>query len=486
MSDELKELMRRVYVEYTNRIGPRVNLTNQEIQLLQDADWFGLLKVPKIRYNLRANTVFDPQIRDEEMQAFDVARSHASHRLEQLPVRLGPMRLIGFTCKRSNDATVCTQSNHTISKDSVNPIKNFDAHLKQNEARSQTVLFSRQAAGIPPFPIDDFKGVGVLHLVMQLPALRSWLWGEPPTNQLSNKPAQTRRSKFFEPPHGIEEWLAENQDAAGLWAGRLPSTQDPLVLAVEAVRNQKDLTGVVTEFDRRRAGLSGFEAAVLRRATEIELQRRELKDLMAEWNETLSDANTPNKQYQALLLCRRQVCRSFLDLDWELDGEVRDFTRKVESALNDPRFMKQWQPVSIVNVNDGELANSLVRALHIVNAQRAAPVKLRWPVPHEVFKTWVTLQQTYGPADDFPSPAEFGLRMSPTQRQLRDLVWRNFDQSSEDDSPQSQYERMRLQPALDVLTKFKQGQYTHQQMLDAVRRCPKMRLLIDDIVKITK
>ena len=230
---------------------------------------------------------------------------------------------------------------------------------------------------------------------------------------------------------------------------------------------------------------------MLRRATEIELQRRELSDLMAEWNVTLSNANTPSKQYQALLRCRRQVCQPFLDLDWELDGAVRDFTRKVESALNEPRFMKQWQPVSVVHVSDGELANSLPRALHIVNAQRETPVKLRWPVPHEVFKTWVILQQTYGPADDFPSPSEFGLKLSPNQRQLRDLVWRSFDQLAEDElsqseTPESQYERMRLRPALDVLTKFKQGQYTYQQMLDSVRRCPKMRLLLDDILKTAK
>jgi hypothetical protein len=481
MSDELKPLMRRVYVDYTNRVGPRVNLTNQEMRVLQDADWFDVLKIPRVRYHLRANTPFQPQVGQDHAQVFDIVRTHAGHRLEDLPTKWGPMQLVGVTWKRSNDATVRSQGFHAIRKDVVSPIKDIEAHLKSNETRSQTVLFSRNQQDIKPFPVDEYKGVGLLHLIMQLPALRDWLWTQAPVRSITiHRPAR----------HSHEQPSDLTDDASRLWAGRAPLDKaSKLAQAVETVRSQQRLADLVRMYKVQQQGLNEQEARVFRRATEVELQRRELRDLARAWDQTLFEARTPAKQYNALLLCHRQVCQPFVDLDWEADSDLRDFTRKVEQALNDPRFVKQWQPVSLADVQDSELDNSMTRALHIVNADRTAkrttPVKLRWPVPHEVFKTWVALQKMYGPADDFPSPSDFGLRLSAEQRQLRNQVWSQFDDrvALDNQSPQAKYEVRRLQPAINTLKNFNSGQYSREQVLDAVRRCPRMRLLVDDILK---
>ena len=490
MSDELKPLMRRVYVDYTNRVGPRVNLTNQEIRVLQAANWFDLLKIPKVRYHVRAHTPFEPKPRAEvplqnPCQAFDIVRLHANDRLEQLPTQWGPMRLVGVTWKRSNEAMVNGhQGFHTVRNDAVTPIKNAEAHLKANEARSQTVVFAQHTADLKPFPIDEFKGVGLLHLMMQLPELRVWLWGQPLAPlTISARPVVKKGPQ----PPDLSQWLADHAEASSLWAGHLPDTRGNLAQAVEAVRSQRTLPELVRVFNQHIEQFPPNEAAVFRRATDIELRRRELRDLAGTFKQTLAEAQTPAKRYRTLLLCHRQVCQRFVDLDWEADGDLRDFTRQIEASLNDPQFVKQWQPVPLVDMQDAYLANSLTRALHIVNTQRTAPLKIRWPVPHEVFKTWVALQREYGPADDFPRPSDFGLQLSADQRQLRARVWSQFDDLAAIDtqSPQARYEITRLSPALHTLHKFKQGLYSREQVLDAVRRCPRMRLLLDDILRAT-
>jgi hypothetical protein len=251
----------------------------------------------------------------------------------------------------------------------------------------------------------------------------------------------------------------------------------------------------VRVYDDRRASLPARQAEVLKRATEIELNRRETKDLIAEWSLELEQPRTPVERYRALLLCVEQVRHGFIDWDWELDAAAREFLHRVEMELNASQFMPFWVEVSLVPVDDGELSNSLQRALHVVNAQRETegevPLKLRSPLPHDVLKTWVTLQRMYGPADDFPLREEYGLGMDASQRTLRQLVWRKFEQLEEmaeqcEGYPQARHECERLGLAIDVLRKFKASKdpaQAKQTLLDEVRQSPQLRLLLDDILQ---
>lgn len=469
MEEEIKPIMRRVYVQYANRVGPRVDLTRQEINVLQDADWFDLLNIPTLRYHVRKPVDFEHKPRGEPTIAFDIVRTHAGHSLQNVPTELEGLKLAGVTWKRSSDATV--GGFYHVHKDLVAPVKHIETHLENRDKRSQILVFTRNVAGIKPFPVTDFKNAGLLHVVMQLPELRAWLW--PKSKTVSDGP------EFAMQPEPCEECdepvlMLFNHDSE---LGKIFKT----------VRDQRTLENLVSEFDAQSAKLPADQSEILKKATEIELKRRELRDLAEEWNAKLSALKEPAKQYRALLLCRDQVCAQFRDLDWDLDQPLREFTRKVDLHLNSPRFQKHWAETPIVEVDDGELANGLNRALHIVNAQRRDPIKIRWPLPHDVFKTWVSLQKKYGPADDFAEPLLYGLRLSDDQRQIREFLWQHpqhFDQMMDlaELYPVAKHECQRLQSAAPFLIEFKAG----RESMDTVRKSPQLRSLLDDILAGTR
>ena len=469
MEEDLKPLMRRVYVQYTNRVGPRVDLTRQEIALLQDVDWFGLLDIPRVRYHVRKPVNFEHTPRDEPTIAFDIVRTHADHPLQNVPTELGSMKLAGVTWKRSSEATV--GGSYHVHKDTITPVTNAEAHLADRDTKSQTLVFARHVSGIKPFPVTDFKHAGMLHVVMQLPDLRAWLWPN---------------CKPVEPvlPMVREFKPCAECDAQVL---KLFTEDSELGKIFSQIRAQSTLENLVEKFDVEITKLPSDQAERLTKATEIELTRRELSDLADEWNAHLRTLKAPGKQYRALLLCRDQVCAQFQDVDWELDTHLREFTRKVDLALNSPRFQKHWSPVTVVDVEDGELANSLVKALHVVNAQRAEPLKIRWPLPHDVFKTWVALQKEYGPSDDFANPENFGLKLDDDQARIREFVWQHpqhFDRISElaDFYPVAKHECQRLGLAMPFLVNFKAG----RESMDTVRKSAPLRALVDDILKATQ
>jgi len=263
------------------------------------------------------------------------------------------------------------------------------------------------------------------------------------------------------------------------------------------VRSQSSLEQLVQQFDQEVSKLPPNEALVLRRATEIELQRREIKDLMKDWYPKLVEL--PQKsladQYYILLQCAEQLRDAFFDFDWEADMPAREFLRHVEMQLNEPKFMPFWEPVERLEVKDGELPNTLRRALHIVNAHRhqehKQPLKLRSPIPHEVLKTWVDLQRVYGPADEVgPMLADYGIVLDPTQRELRRTLWLKFNDLEQmaiqcQKHPQGTFECQRMQQALEVLRTFQNSQnrqQARQELLDTVRMSPHLKPLLDDII----
>ena len=280
-----------------------------------------------------------------------------------------------------------------------------------------------------------------------------------------------------------------------------PDTPDPieqthshaktsLHRAFEGVRAQKDLEDLVRVYDEMSAGLTEREAQVFKRAAQIELGRRETKGLIDWWRIELSKPLSPRDRYEALLLCAEQVRQSFVSWDWELDAEARGFLSAVEQELNDPRFLPFWDEVEIVEVEDGELANSLHRALHVANQVRGDPLKLRSPLPHDVLKTWVALQRLHGPADDFAPREEYGLRADPSQHALRTHLWQNFNQLEEmaercAQYPQARHECERLSLAIDILRQYQKSSnkaQAKQTLLDQVRESPQLRPLLDDIL----
>jgi hypothetical protein len=469
MEEDLKPLMRRVYVQYANRVGPRVDLTRQEIYLLQDADWFGLLGIPRVRYHVRKPVKFEHTPRDEPTIAFDIVRTHADHPLQNVPTELGSMKLAGVTWKRSSEATV--GGFHHVHKDQITPVRNAESHLADRDTKSQTLVFARNVSGIKPFPVTDFKDAGMLHVVMQLPELRAWLWPDA-------KPAEQLL------PMVREIKPCAECDAKVL---KLFKEDSELGRVLSKIRDQRTLESLVAKYDEEVSKLPADEAELIKKATEIELTRREMQDLIKEWNEKLPTLKAPGQQYRALLLCRDRVCARLQDVDWELDQPLREFARRVDLELNSPRFQKHWSPVSVVDVDDGELANSLIRALHVANAQRAEPLKIRWPLPHDVFKTWVALQKKYGPSEDFANPELFGLKLDDDQLQIRDIVWQHperFEQMSElaEFYPVAKHECQRLALAVPFLVDFKAG----RESMDTVRKSPQLRALVDDILKATQ
>ena len=482
MSEEdLKNVMRRVYVQYTNRVGPRVSLTTQEMRTLSDANWFDVLNLPRMRYHVRKNGAFEHAASDTPV-ALEVVRTHANHRLQHVPLELGPLKLAGVTWKKSKGATINADGFYHVCKDSVAPIKFVDSHLAKNDSSSQLIVYAPNLARIKPFPVDEFKGAGTLHVVMQLPQLRDWLWPQPAEPAPHLVPRCGQMCRWPQPPdRELAEWLKTQPEASQLWAGGHPAAGADLSNAAEAIRQEPNLQSLVDRYRVYISQFKGFEAQVLKRATEIELHRREMRDLSKEHQAAQSSA----KQYRALLKCDQQVCANFVDLDWVLDGDMREFTRRVKVELNSPQFMKHWQPVAMPDVDDGELRNSLKKALHMVNAGREEPLKLGWPLAHDILKTWVATQMEYGPSDDFVSAADFGLSLSPEQRALREFVWRNYEQLEKIEAecaqfPTALHECQRLRPALRALREFKDK----EALLDAVRKSSKMRLLLDDILKV--
>jgi hypothetical protein len=475
--------MRRVYVQYTNRVGPRVSLTTQEMRVLSQADWFDVLGVRKLRYHIRKNMLFDHTA--DVPIVLEVVRTHADNRLQSVPERLNNLQLVGITWKRCSDATVNANGFYNVQKDHVVPVTNLASHLDANDHRSQLIVFAPQVAGIKPFPVQDFKGVNILQVVMQLPQLRDWLWGQPAQDTAALVPNCGKMCAWPQPAaEDLALWLKTHPEAAELWSGGQPAAVGPLSTAAHVIRQQPTLHSLVQSYDAHRGQLSDMEARVLRRATEIELQRRELRDLMEDEKQKLARAQSSAKQYRVLLMCDKQVCSKFIDLDWEADAPVRDFTRQVRMQLNSPEFMKHWQPIPMPDVKDSHLNNSLNRALHIVNAAREEPLKLKWPLQHDIFKTWVALQTKYGPSDDFVSAPEYGLALSKEQRAMREFVWQNHEQLEQIEAQCTQYpaalhECRRLRPVLKALRQFKGDR---ERLLDAVRKSPDMRLLLDDIL----
>jgi hypothetical protein len=484
MSEEdLKNVMRRVYVQYTNRVGPRVGLTTQEMRVLSDANWFDVLQVPQRRCHVKQNSRFDHPTRHETPVALEVVRTHANHRLQNVPQQLGNLQLAGVTWKKSKGATVNADGFYHVCKDRVEPVKHVAAHLSKNDHCSQLIVYAPQLAKIRPFPVDDYKGVGTLHVVMQLPQLRDWLWPQPAQPAPDLVPRCGKMCQWPQPPDPeLAEWLQSQPEAAQLWAGGHPTSGGLLSQTAQLIRQQPTLQDLVQSYSRALGDFSAMEAKILKRATEIELHRREMRDLAAQHQMSSS----PAKQYRALLKCDKQVCANFVDLDWEIDEPLREFTRRVQVELNSPQFLKHWQPVAMPDVDDGELNNSLKKALHMVNVGREEPLKLRWPLPHDVLKTWVAAQMEYGPSDDFVSAQDFGLALSPEQRAMREFVWNNYDQLETIEARCAQYpvavhECQRLRPALKALREFR---HDKQALLDAVRKSSKMRLLLDDILRV--
>jgi hypothetical protein len=521
-SEELRRVMRRVYTHYANRVGtsedpgdPYVSLSANEKTLLSEVDWLQVLGLPKIVFKVQADAVLnyeppddpsdepsdDPS--DEPVIGFVVSRSRAGLRL-RIPLLLGPLRLIGVLWKTPEGATVATGVPTAINKQVLRSVQNLAAHLQSNETRSTLILYARQSSGVAPFPVENFKGVGSLHLVMQLTELRQWLWPDwKCTGPDCAAAFPTLLPTWPEAPSsGLAQWMQSHPVASLLWAGKTTNDapkefkgpEGPLLSAFQSIRFEKELADLVRVYDDRVVDLPDREAEVLKRATQIELDRRETHDLIDWWRTELLKPLSPQDRYHALLRCAEQVRHSFVDLDWELDAAGRDFLRDVELQLNDPQFMPHWPDAQLNEVEDGELSNSLHRALHMVNAQREAqneePLKLRAPIPHDVLKTWVGLQRTYGPADGFAPHEEYGLRMDSTQRALRQLLWRDFDQLEEMAKrcakyPQARHECERLGLAVGALQQFRASTdkvRAKQVLLDQVRQSPQLRPLLDDIL----
>jgi hypothetical protein len=500
--EDLRRVMRRVYTHYANRVGssdpyePRVALSAEEKNLLSGTDWFRVLGIPKVRYTVSAHTELDYRPGDEPALAIVVSRTQSGQKL-RIPAKLGPLRLAGVLWNRAAGATVAAETPFAIQKDVLTPVKNLTKHLADNDTKSKLVLYTQKPSGVSPFAVDNYQGVGNLHLAMQLDGLRQWLWPGPACSGPDCAYVARSKPTWPEAPNPqLTQWLQTDPLASFLWAGKHPLRgAEPLTEAFEAVRSQDDLEDLVRVYDDRRDSLPAREAEVLKRATEIELNRRETKDLIAEWSLVLERPQTPVERYRALLLCAEQVRHAFIDWDWELDAPAREFLHRVEMELNASEFMPFWGEVSLAPVDDGELANSLQRALHVVNVQRESqgeePLKLRSPLPHDVLKTWVALQRTYGPADDFAPREEYGLLLDASQRALRQLVWQKFEQLEEmaeqcEGYPQARHECERLGLAIDVLRKFKASQgsaQAKQTLLDEVRQSPQLRPLLDDILQ---
>jgi hypothetical protein len=291
--------------------------------------------------------------------------------------------------------------------------------------------------------------------------------------------------------------MSANPTARELWEGRPSQGPDAIQIAVHTVQSQSTLEQVVQQFKQEIAKLGPHEASVLRRATEIELQRREISDLMEHWHTKLAELPQQSliHQYHILLQCAEQLRDAFFDFDWDRDMAVREFLRRVEMRLNDPQFMPYWEPVEHLEIRDKELPNTLRRALHIVNAHRQRehkqPLKLRSPIPHEVLKTWVDLQRVYGPADEVgPMLADYGIALDPTQLELRRTLWSKFNDLEHmavrcQKNPQAKYECQRLQQAIEVLRTFqnsKDRQQARQELFDTVRSSTHLKPLQDDIM----
>lgn len=584
-------LMRRVYTHYVNRVGKRVELSAEEKRLLEAVDWFPLLGVPLVKFNVHTNTQLHtptlkpalepgpkpepkPVIDPENLGlAFNIVRTHANDRVDvpfELGVMPGALRLVGIARKHSGGATVLVGDRaYAVQNGIVKPVENLSRHLSSTDTQSKLVLYAPVYANITPFPVDEYQGVDTLHLVMQLQALRRWLWGDVACVGPDCAPPTPPPNTWPEPPSpALAEWLLANpaasrlwnrgccsgRDVAKPWNGVPTSSHGELAAAVRAVQSQDTLELVVENFDQAVRNFPPHEASVLRRATEIELQRREIRDLTNEWrtklahfvppalepvkvepvNPSIEPVKPPVEplepvkpsvepsiepvnsnaklvkpvdsslcdQYRTLLICEEQLQDAFLDLDWERDAGPRDFLHDVVSQLNDPKFIACWEAADMVDVADiaaEELPNSLRRALRMVNAQRQRQgqraLKLRSPIPHQVFKTWITLQRTCGPADDFGTPellADYGLALQPSQQALRRHLWQTFAELEQmavqcQDRPQAEYECQRLQLAVAALHKFRSAPdpvLAKQELLDTVRATASLKPLLADILAV--
>lgn len=267
--EPLRLVMRRVYTHYANRMTTSddpddtyVSLSDAEKTLLSGVDWLQVLGVRQIPFKVQASAVvLNYDLGDEPVLGFVVSRTIASHRL-RIPLQLGPLTLIGVLWKGPEAVTVATGTPTTIIKQTLQPVKNLAVHLNSNETRSTLVLYARQSSGVIPFPVENFTGVGRLHLVMQLNELRRWLWPSAVYMGPECAAGPVPLPVWPEAPNpDMSQWLLSHPLISLLWAGKIPgdNLEEPVLKVFQTVRSQSELEDLVRAYDDGAAGLSPHE-----------------------------------------------------------------------------------------------------------------------------------------------------------------------------------------------------------------------------------